>query len=88
MIRQNEADFRSNYALGSELKRCEITHEMKTIAETIYGITGLDFIGIDLLIGKNELLLCEINVMPGLKGVESVSGINIAKKCIDLIKND
>lgn len=88
MIRQNDDDFRSNYALGSKLKKCEITHDMKTIAEMIYEITGLDFVGIDLLLGKNELLLCEINVMPGLKGVESISNTNIAKKCIELIKND
>ena len=53
-----------------------------------YEQTGLDFLGIDLLFGREKPYFCEINVMPGLEGIEKASGINVAGKIIETIQSD
>ena len=88
MVRTNDRDFRSNYALGAGLQRHEITDELENIASFLYRRTGLDVIGADLLFGEDGFMLCEINVMPGLKGIESVSGLNIAGMIAEIAEND
>lgn len=88
MQRKSEGDFRANVALGASVEPFEITPAIRTIAQDIYEQTGLDFLGIDLLFGKDKPYFCEINVMPGLEGIEKASGINIAGKIIETIKSD
>lgn len=88
MQRSSQGDFRANVALGASVEPFEITPAIRTIAADIYEQTGLDFLGIDLLFGKEKPYFCEINVMPGLEGIEKASGINVAGKIIDIIKSD
>lgn len=66
----------------------EITPELRAAAEDIYRQTGLDFLGIDLLFGENKPYFCEINVMPGIEGIERATGVNIAKRIMETIKGD
>ena len=88
MIRKSQGDFRANVALGATVEPYEITSEIKTIAKEIYEQTGLDFLGIDLMFGEDKPYFCEINVMPGIEGIETASGVNIARKIIETIKSD
>lgn len=88
MMRKSKGDFRANVALGATVEQVEVTPVMQLIAGDICRLTGLDFVGIDLLFGDSGYYLCEINVMPGLEGIESASGLNIAGMIIDMIKSD
>lgn len=88
MIRKSNFDFRANVALGSSVEPFTITPIINSIVADIYKQTKLDFLGIDLLFGANGYYFCEINVMPGLEGIESASDINISKIIIETIKND
>lgn len=88
MQRTSKGDFRANVALGADTKPYEITPEIRRAAADIYVQTGLDFVGIDLLFGEEGFYFCEINVMPGLEGIENVSGINIAGKIMETIRGD
>ncbi|NBH24807.1 30S ribosomal protein S6--L-glutamate ligase [Lachnospiraceae bacterium] len=88
MVRKSKGDFRANVALGGDVASYEITPEIRTIARDIYRQTGLDFIGIDLLFGESKPYFCEINVMPGIEGIEKASGINIGKRIMETIKGD
>ncbi len=88
MQRRSQGDFRANVALGASVEPFEITPAIRTIARDIYEQTGLDFLGIDLLFGKEKLYFCEINVMPGLEGIEKASDINVAGKIIETIQSD
>lgn len=88
MKRQAETDFRANVALGANTFPYEITDEIREIAKDIYLQTGLDFVGIDLLFGENRFYLCEINVMPGIEGIEQTTGVNVAGKIMDMICGD
>ena len=88
MQRRSQGDFRANVALGASVEPYEITLAIRTIAADIYEQTGLDFLGIDLLFGREKPYFCEINVMPGLEGIETASGRNVAGKIIETIKSD
>ena len=88
MQRKSQGDFRANVALGASVEPYEITEEIRQIAKDIYEQTGLDFLGIDLLFGEEKSYFCEINVMPGLEGIEKASGVNVAKKIMETIKAD
>ncbi len=49
---------------------------------------GLDFMGIDLLFGDDKPYFCEINVMPGIEGMEEASGKNLARLILETIRGD
>ena len=88
MQRKSQGDFRANVALGASVESYEITPAIRQIAKDIYEQTGLDFLGIDLLFGEDKPYFCEINVMPGIEGIEKATGVNVAKKIIQTIKED
>lgn len=88
MIRKSDSDFRSNVALGASVEPCPISPIISKIVSDIYEQTHLDFLGIDLLFGACGFYFCEINVMPGLEGIERASGINISGLIIETIKQD
>ena len=88
MQRKSQGDFRANVALGASVESYEITDEIRQIAKDIYEQTGLDFLGIDLLFGEDKPYFCEINVMPGIEGIEKATGVNVAKKIMETIKKD
>lgn len=88
MVRTAHSGFKANVALGGSVETCEITTEMRVIARDIYKQTNLDFVGIDLLFGEDKFHFCEINVMPGLVGIEKATGVNVAGKMLDLIVGD
>ena len=64
-----------NYPADSDIKR---------IAADIYRQTKADVLGIDLLFGKNGYVFCEINVTPGIEGIEKASGCNAAAEIVRL----
>ena len=88
MMRQSQNDFRANVALGSKVVPVAIDPNLRQIADDIWQQTHLDFVGIDLLFGKERYCFCEINVMPGLEGIETASGKNIAGMIVETISND
>ena len=88
IMRQSNDGFRANMALGATATQVNIDTRLKEIAKDIYQQTKLDFVGIDLLFGEREYYLCEINVMPGLEGVETATGTNIAREMLLMIKKD
>lgn len=88
MERCSESDFRANVALGANVKKIGIEPHFQNIAQDIYKQTNLDFIGLDLLYGKERPYFCEINVTAGMEGIEKASGINVAGIVIKTIEGD
>ena len=88
MERRSQGDFRANVALGASVRPLEITPEIRQIAADIYRQTRLDFLGIDLMYGEEKPYFCEINVMPGLEGIERASGVNVARMILHTIQKD
>lgn len=85
--RISQGDFRCNYALGAKVEPIIPDENVKKIARDLYKQTGLYFIGIDLFEGS-PYYLCEINVMPGISGMEKANNINIARAILKNIVED
>lgn len=88
MERSSQGDFRANVALGAKVAPLEITPYIRQACRDIYEQTGLDFVGLDLMYGTDKPVFCEINVMPGLEGIEKASGMNIARMILNTVKED
>ncbi len=88
MTREAVSGFKANVALGANVREYPIDDTIKQAAKDIYEQTGLDFLGIDLLFGTDKPYFCEINVMPGMEGMEKATGINVAGTIIDTIIGD
>jgi len=56
-----------------------LPEEAKSIARCVANSLGLNYCGIDLLFGKDGLVLCEVNSNAYFATIERVSGVNVAK---------
>lgn len=80
MKRENAHDWRSNIAQKGTGYAVPLPNSYAEIAKKAAKIIGLDYCGIDLLEGPDkEPILCEVNSNAFLRGIESVSGVNVAK---------
>lgn len=80
MERHNADDFRSNLALGGTGKSVVLSEEFKSAAERAAKILNLDYCGVDLLYGDNgEPYICEVNSNAFFKGIEKITGVNVAE---------
>ena len=81
-----DGDFRSNIGLGGKGKVIDVPQSFVKVAEKAARIIGLDYCGIDLLLGEhNEPILCEVNSNAFFEGIEEVTGINVAKAYAEYI---
>ncbi len=88
MQRENKNDFRSNIALGGTGKKIVLDKPFKDLAEKVAKTLKLDYCGVDLLYGENNVpYVCEVNSNAFIKEIESVTKINIAKKYVEYILN-
>jgi ribosomal protein S6--L-glutamate ligase len=82
-----EGEFRANIHLGGRAKMVKITEEEKAIAINSAKIIGLDVAGVDLVRSNSGPKVLEVNSSPGLEGIETATGINVARKIIEFIEN-
>ncbi len=85
MIRKSESDFRSNVSLGGKTEACPVSEQAARICRRCAEILGLDYCGIDLLYGKDSLLVCEVNSNAFFYGFERTTGINVARQYAEYI---
>ena len=84
--RAKSGDFRSNLHRGGVAKVAEITPAERAIAIKAAQTLGLDVAGVDILRANRGPLVMEVNASPGLEGVETTTGIDIAGKMIEWIE--
>lgn len=77
ILRTSSNDFRSNIGLGGTAKRVDVPRDIRDIAVRAASVLGLDYCGIDFLLGKTPLL-CEVNSNAFFDAFESATGINVA----------
>lgn len=75
-------EFRSNLHMGGHGEPADLTKEMREIAIRAADHFGLRVAGVDLLMSRRGPLITEVNPSPGLEGIESVTGLDIAKTII------
>lgn len=87
MYRYSEnGDFRANITIGGKMKPYEPTEEEKNLAIECAKILGLDFAGVDLLLGPDgRPLVCEVNSNAHFKNIYDCTGVNVADAIMEEI---
>lgn len=83
-----EGDFRSNLHRGGSSTVIDISKEERRVALKAVELLGLKVAGVDMLQSKNGPLILEVNASPGLEGIETTTGVDIAGKIIQLIERN
>jgi ribosomal protein S6--L-glutamate ligase len=88
MRKGKEGDFRSNLHRGGTASTVQITAEEKKTAILSAQILGLRVAGVDILRSNRGPMVMEVNSSPGLKGIESTTGQDIADEIIKYIEKN
>jgi ribosomal protein S6--L-glutamate ligase len=81
-----KGDFRANIHRGGAAVEIKLTSEERKIALQSARIMGLSVAGVDIIRAESGPKVLEINSSPGLEGIESVSGMDIAGLMIESIE--
>ena len=79
-------DFRSNLHQGGHAVPIELSDLEKDLILRTAQICELEVTGIDLLRSEKGPLILEVNGSPGLEGIETVTGIDVAGKIIQYLE--
>jgi ribosomal protein S6--L-glutamate ligase len=78
-------EFRSNVHRGGIAEAVDLSEEYMETAVRAAQILGLRVAGVDMLEGKDGPQIMEVNSSPGLEGIETATGLDIAGAVIEYI---
>ncbi len=78
-------EFRSNVHRGGVAEPVELDENYRETAVRAAQIMGLQVAGVDMLEGKDGPQIMEVNSSPGLEGIETCTGLDIAGAIVDFI---
>ncbi|WP_084397493.1 30S ribosomal protein S6--L-glutamate ligase [Henriciella aquimarina] len=81
-----DGEFRSNLHRGGKAQAIKLTPAEKKIAVTAAKRLGLNIAGVDLLQSKAGPVVLEVNSSPGLEGIETATGKDVAGKVVRLLE--
>ncbi|PRI10986.1 RimK family alpha-L-glutamate ligase [Leucobacter massiliensis] len=80
-------EFRSNVHRGGTVEAVQLDPAYEQVAVRAAQIMGLRVAGVDMLEGDEGPLVMEVNSSPGLQGIETATGLDVAGAIIDYIAN-
>lgn len=80
-------EYRSNVHRGGRTEKIELDAEYEATAVRAAQIMGLRVAGVDMLEGADGPQIMEVNSSPGLEGIETATGLDIAGAVVDYIAN-
>ena len=81
-----KGEFRSNIHMGGKAKKIKISPEERRLAVKAAKILDLAVAGVDIIRSNKGPLLLEVNSSPGLEGIETATGKDIANEMIIAIE--
>jgi ribosomal protein S6--L-glutamate ligase len=88
MRKAKEGEFRSNLHRGGSAVAVEISQQEAFAAVNAARALGLNVAGVDLLRSSRGPLVLEVNSSPGLQGIETSTGLDIASLIIEYIEQN
>ena len=86
--RGKEGDFRSNLHRGGSARPVKITTQERATAIAAAKAMGLNVCGVDMLRSNHGPVVMEVNSSPGLEGVESTTGVDVAGRIIEFLEKN
>ncbi|MBX7149716.1 30S ribosomal protein S6--L-glutamate ligase [bacterium] len=81
-----EGEFRSNLHRGGTASKIELSEEETQTAIKAARTLGLNIAGVDMMRSNSGPLVLEVNSSPGLKGIESCTGVDVAGEIIQFLE--
>lgn len=81
-----EGEFRSNLHRGGNATVVKLSRSEKATALKAAKSMGLAIAGVDLLQSSRGPMVLEVNSSPGLEGIETATGVDIASKVVEYIE--
>ncbi|OAB61346.1 ribosomal protein S6 modification protein [Leptolyngbya valderiana BDU 20041] len=81
-------EFRSNLHRGGSAELIKITPQERAVAVRSARIMGLNVAGVDLLRSNHGPLVMEVNSSPGLEGIETATGKDVAGMIIEFLEKN
>ena len=79
-------DFRSNLHRGATASVKTLTKYEQEIVKKACHVLNLNVAGVDLLKTRSGPVVLEVNASPGLEGIETVTGVEVAKKIVQFLE--
>ena len=83
-----EGEFRSNLHRGGSATVIKITPEERSTAVRAAKVMGLNVAGVDLLRANHGPVVMEVNSSPGLEGIETATGKDVAGMIVEFIEKN
>ena len=83
-----EGEYRSNIHQGGKAIPVKLTPTERKMARNAARALGLQFAGVDLIRSDRGPLIMEVNSSPGLEGVETATGIDVAGLIIQFMEKN
>lgn len=80
-------EFRSNVHRGGSAQVVKLDADYEATAVRAAQILGLRVAGVDMLEGEDGPQIMEVNSSPGLQGIETASGVDVAGAIIEEVEN-
>ena len=85
-IERRAAGWRTNLARGGSARSTSLPEHLKTLAVRAAAAVGADYAGVDLLpAADGTVYVLEVNGIPGWKGLQEATGLDVAGRLIDFL---
>lgn len=84
--RGEKGDFRANLHRGGQARAVELTPLEKSTALKAARSMGLNVAGVDMLRSDHGPVVMEVNSSPGLEGIETATGVDVAEAIIRFVE--
>jgi ribosomal protein S6--L-glutamate ligase len=88
MRKGKEGEFRSNLHRGGTASLVKISPQERNTAVHSAKVMGLNVAGVDLLRSRRGPVVMEVNSSPGLEGIETATGKDVAGIIIEFIEKN
>lgn len=79
---------KANIHSGGRAQIFKLTPEMEEIVFRSAGAVQAKICAVDMIQGKSGIQVVEININPGLEGIEKTTNINVAQRIIQFVKSE
>jgi RimK family alpha-L-glutamate ligase len=85
-IERRSQGWRTNLARGGTARSVSLSDDRSSLALRAAAAVGADYAGVDLLTGRDgTTYVLEVNGIPGWKGLQEASGLDVAGRLIDYL---
>ena len=85
IYRYSSTDWRTNTARGGKAEKCSITSELDDLSVKSAEAVGGEFVGVDLMEGRDGLVVHEVNNTTEFKNTVPATGVDIPGMVIDYL---